>query len=143
MEATVNPNSNQLLKQIAKELYINNLELNKQRKRIQEVLFQVAEIIFSIDQKFKIVVFNSSAEIAFNISKEKAIGKHADEIINLISHKNAQPIKTNDYAFLKKDKVKKDFGDPIIVKKESDEGSYYKLNFNNITINSDTKECVV
>lgn len=143
MEATVNPDSNQLLKQIAQELYINNLELNKERKRIQEVLFQVAEIVFSIDQKFKIVVFNSSAEIAFNISKENAIGRHADEIINLISRKNSQPIKVKDYAFVNKDKVRQNLGDPIIVKREADEDSYYKLNFNNILINSDVKECVI
>ena len=143
METNTDIKSSELLKQIAEELYINNLELNKQRKRIQEVLFQVAEIIFSIDQKFKIVVFNSSAEIAFNISKENAIGRHVDEIINLISHKNTQPIKAVDYAFLKKDEVKKNFGDPIIVKKESDEEAYYKLNFNNILINPETKECVI
>lgn len=138
---TIDPNK--LLKQIAKELYQNNLELNKERRRIQEVLFQVAEIVFSVDQKYRIVVFNSSAEIAFNIKKEQAIGKHADKIINLISCKNESDIKIKDYAFSKKDDVKRIFGDPIVVRNKNDENSYYKLNFNNITLKTKTKECVV
>lgn len=143
MQPTKKLDANKLLKQIAEELYLNNLELNKERKRIQEVLFQVAEIIFSVDEKFNIVVFNSSAEIAFNIKKDLAIGKKADGIVKLISNKTGEALAIKDYAFRKKDLVRKDYGDPIIVRNNADENSYYKLNYNNISVNEKTKECVI
>lgn len=143
MEVKTKTDPNKLLKQIAKELYLNNLELNKERKRIQEVLFQVAEIIFSVDQNFKIIVFNSSAEAAFNIKKEEAVGQKANKIIKLISNKNGELIKIKDFAFVKKEAIRKTLGDPVIVKNKTDENSFYKLNFNNIIVNAKIKECVV
>ena len=55
-------------KDILKELYLKNLELHRERKRIQEILLQVAEVIFAVDQDYKITLINASAESIFNIS---------------------------------------------------------------------------
>src|SRR3989344_8645720 len=75
--------SPELLQQIAKELYGKNLDLSKERKRLQEILHQVAEVVFAVDPEYKITLFNSSAEKIFDISRENALEQNPDEFIIL------------------------------------------------------------
>jgi len=142
MQSSITKSEN-LLQQIAKGLYNNNVELNKERKRIQEILFQVAETIFSIDQNYKVTVFNASAEITFNISKEEILGKDVDKYINLLSIDNKTKINIRAFAFKSKNNMPEYINEPICIINEVGEPTYFKLRFNNIIVNSDTKECVI
>lgn len=95
-------NTAQLLQTIAKELYEKNLEIRKEQARLDELLSRVAEIIFAVDQDYKITLFNSAAESSFNISEDKAVGANANDIIQILDGKEDKPIMIEEYAFKNK-----------------------------------------
>lgn len=138
-------------KKIAKELYLKNFELYKERKRLHEILTQVAEVIFAVDQNYKVTLFNASAYELFNLKKGKVIGKDADKVLNLvIEGKKQKKFSVKDFCFKKNvneafSKMGYENPVPIVYKKSEDEGVFLKLNFTNIEIagESSQKECVV
>ena len=139
-------------KKIARELYLKNFELYKERKRLHEILSQVGEVIFAVDEKYKLTVFNTTAATLFKVSEKDAVGKDADSIIKLIlDNKKQERFSVRDFcfkeniesAFLEKNEEKPI---PLILKTpDGEEDIYLKISFTNIELSGEkkSKECVV
>ena len=65
----------ELLQTVAKELYIKNLEIDKDKTRLDKLLSSVIEIIFAIDEKGRVTLFNNKAEQVFGIPISEIYGK--------------------------------------------------------------------
>jgi signal transduction histidine kinase len=139
-------------KQILKDLYSKNLDLYKERKRLHEILTQVAEVIFAVDEDYRLTLFNSSAEEVFKVKAEEVIGKKADTVMKMYLDDTETKASVKDFCF--KTSVHKAFEDlkcegetPIrIGKKDPKEGGsdYFKINFANISVKEKgADECVV
>ncbi len=138
-------NTAQLLQTIAKELYEKNLEIRKEQTRLDELLSRVAEVIFAVDQDYKITLFNSAAEASFNISEDKAVGANANEIIKLLDGKEDKPIVIEDYAFKNKlhviPKVRIKITNPK--NNESTLERYFALKSNYVDFDGHFKEAII
>ena len=91
-------------RKILSELYVKNLELYRERSRIHEIIQQVAEVVFAVDQDYKITLFNKTAEAVFNFSQEKAAGMSADRVVKLSRDEVFFSVK--EYAFKKEATLK-------------------------------------
>ena len=85
---------------IAKELYKRNIELFKERRRTEELLYRVSEAIYAADEKCTITLFNHTLSKMLNINTEDALGKNVSEIVKLIDN-DEEEIDVTD--FCKKD----------------------------------------
>ncbi len=128
-----------LLKKVAEALYTNNLELNKEQNRISKILFSVAEIVFAIDQDYKITMFNTMAEQVFQLESQKAIGQPINNIVKIIDENNHKTLKPEVYAFATNDLT---IG-MIKIKHKGQENQYYKLRSNYIDLGDGKKEAVI
>lgn len=95
-------NTARLLQKIAKELYQRNLDIRKEEARLDELLGSVAEIVFAVDQDYKITLFNKISEVMFGMDESKAVGKHADFCIKIYDYKTNNRIYIDNYAFKQK-----------------------------------------
>lgn len=68
---------------VIKEIYSKNFELYKERRRLEQILLQVSEVVFCVDQNYRITVFNKSSENVFNLSADEVIGKKVNKLIFL------------------------------------------------------------
>lgn len=146
---TIQPNketsqdTSEMLHKIAQELYIKNLELHKERSRINEILAKIADAVFAIDQDFKITLFNAKAEEIFQKKAKDVIQKPADEIIKIYRGDSNNLIQANKYAFTKKFLII----DRINTQTESDtetkDKMYYKLQSTYVQFEESKKEAVV
>lgn len=90
-------------KQITEQLYVKNLELLEQRKRTEELLYNISEIVLTIDKDYKIIFFNKTTQKVLDISSPKDIlGKDINEVIKVKHGEKYFDIKT--YAFGEPDK---------------------------------------
>ncbi|MBU4380929.1 PAS domain-containing sensor histidine kinase [Candidatus Parcubacteria bacterium] len=134
-EITISP------QKILKELYIKNLELVRERRRINEILQQVAEVVFAVDQNYKITIFNTSAEGVFGVSQGDAIGKNADSIIKVFL--KDEPFSITKYAFKSKAVLKTINQEKLTINGNLGNKYYFKLNFTNVDFGAKSKECVI
>lgn len=147
-----------MLQNIAKELYAKNVDLNREEARLNEILSQVVEIIFAVDQDNKITLINEVALDAFGADKS-CIGRNVDEVLRIYSGDTDKPLFSRDYAFVKKNQVIDrvnvqikhrsnrpiDPSDPIQVTQERTEVEkyYYKLLSTYIELDEGKKEAVI
>jgi two-component system phosphate regulon sensor histidine kinase PhoR len=110
-------------KHITEALYQNNFELEKERSRINKILFNVAEVIFAVDENFNITLFNYIAEEVFGNKSSEVLGKNIDQYVTLIDDEAKKEIKAFDYVFKTNEFAIK----RIRIKEDSQEGQYYKL----------------
>lgn len=93
------PNDDNLLsKNLAEEIYKQNLELLEQRRRTEELLYEVSEAVLAVDTSLNITIFNNAAEKMFGLKSKDVIGKSGDDIIKIESEKGV-PIKVAEYCF--------------------------------------------
>ncbi|KKS22568.1 MAG: Sensor histidine kinase VicK [candidate division WWE3 bacterium GW2011_GWA1_41_8] len=83
---------------IAEEVYKKNVELLEQRRRTEQLLYWVSELIFAVDDKYNITLFNHTAERLLKKNSSDVLGKNANEIIKLRTDKG-QPITVEEYTF--------------------------------------------
>ena len=69
----------ELLEKVAKELYENNLALNKERSRLDEILLSIIEAIYGVNNEIKLTLFNQRADEVFEFNKDEAINKKASK----------------------------------------------------------------
>jgi len=128
-------------KKILPELYKKNLELYTERLRIQEIINQIAEVVFAVDGNYKITLFNKVAKDVFEISEELAIGKKADDVVKIFLE--GLPLLSSKYAFIKESKQPVFFGKTVTTKDKTGKISYYRLNYSHVDFEDLSKECVV
>ena len=119
----VNPNDPQLLSKITQALYANNFALETERNRIQGILLNVSEVIFAMDQDFKLTIFNRRAEDVFGKEHQQVLGKFASKQISIIDEDKKKEINPTDYAF----KDKQFIIPRVKIKTKGHESEYYKL----------------
>jgi len=72
------------IKKITEQLYVKNLELLDQRKRTENLLYNVSEIVITIDKSFKITFFNKATQKILDIKDpEDILGKDINDIIKV------------------------------------------------------------
>lgn len=123
---------------ITEEIYKKNLELLRERKRTEQLLYGVSEAVFSVDSDYKITVFNRAAEKMMGISSLEAVGKNADEIVHL-QKENGQKIPAADFCF----KGNQEFMSPDIAVLKSSNGNFYITVKSSETGDDTAKECII
>lgn len=69
--------------ELAQELYKRNLELFKERRRFEELLYRISEGIYATDEKYNVTIFNHTLEIMTGIKAQDAIGKNVADLVHL------------------------------------------------------------
>jgi len=119
----LNSNDPQMFSQITKALYANNFELETERSRIQNILINVSEIIFAVDQDFKVTIFNKRAEEVFGKSHEEIKGKFASAYVKISDDDTKKELSPPDYTF----HDKQIFIPRVKILAKGHEGEYYRL----------------
>ncbi len=69
--------------ELTQELYKRNLELFKERRRFEELLYRISEGIYATDENYNITIFNHTLEIMTGVKAQDAIGKNVASLIQL------------------------------------------------------------
>lgn len=93
----------QKTKNVAEELYKRSLELLKERRRTEQLIYNVAEAVIAVGRDLKITLFNSAAERITGVDSVIALDKPIDDIITLETEAGT-PIKLSTYCFDEKAK---------------------------------------
>lgn len=99
-----NNQDNNQFKQVAQEIYLKNLELHKDRKHAEQLLYRVSEGVYATDEHCKITLLNHALEELLQVKAEDMIGKDASEVITLFNE-DGTPIDTMQYCKLEVDTV--------------------------------------
>lgn len=83
---------------ITEQIYKKNVELLEERRRSEQLLSSVSEIVFAVDTNLNITLFNETAEKYFNLPEDAVLSKNADEIIKLKTDKGVT-IRAEEYCF--------------------------------------------
>ena len=92
------PSLNDLNKTLTEEIYKQNLELLRQRRRTEQLLYSVSEAVIAIDPDLRLTIFNNAAEKMFQIKATDVIGKKIEEVVAIETEKG-DPIAPNLYCF--------------------------------------------
>src|SRR5690606_7390421 len=82
---------------ITKELYKRNVELHKERKRTEELLYRVSEAIYAVDESCRITLFNHALERLMRVKAADVLGMQISEIISLTDEEGT-PLDINRYC---------------------------------------------
>jgi signal transduction histidine kinase len=85
-------------KNITHEIYKKNLELLKDRRHAEQLLYSVSDIVFAINTDHKITIINHAAKNYLNLDSEAVVNQEADAVIKLKYEKGGE-INSYDYAF--------------------------------------------
>lgn len=75
---------------ITQELYKRNVELHKERRRTEELLYRVSEAIFAVDENLNLTLFNHALERLLHVRSHEVLGKHVNDLINLTDEEGNQ-----------------------------------------------------
>lgn len=126
---------------IAQEIYKRNLELLKERRRAEDLLYNVSEGVFALDRDYKITIFNNALEIMLGLPGHSVLGKNIDHVIHL-KNEEGVPIDIKQYCFLPPQKMPVLYN--LILK--SDQQDYYlNVKFSQIDseVNPNESECLI
>jgi len=89
---------------IAQQIYQRNRELLQERRRAEDLLFNVSEGVFAVDKEFKITIFNNRLNMMLGLPEGTALGKDVDDVIILETEKGV-PVDIKQYCFLPPQKM--------------------------------------
>ena len=95
MPTTADPKS----QSITEEIYIRNRELLQERKRAEDLLYNVSEGVFAVDKEFNITIFNHTLETMLSLPESVAVGKKMEDVVIIENEKNER-IDLKQYCFL-------------------------------------------
>ena len=84
---------------ITEQIYKRNRELLQERRRAEELLYNVSEGVFAVDKDFKITIFNNTMGSMLSIPEGVAIGQSMDDIITIQTDKGTK-IDIKQHCFL-------------------------------------------
>ncbi len=79
--SSINKNA-ELIKQATRELYSKNLELLKERRRLDKVLNNVRDGVIGFDKLGSITIFNAFASRLLGLKTEEVIGQNINSVLN-------------------------------------------------------------
>lgn len=120
------------------QLYEKNVELLEERRRIEQLLYNVSEAVFSIDSTFKITLFNRFAENMLGLELKDAIGRSIDELI-LLKTETGDPVNLKQYCFAKE--VHNSLDSHLLVTPVAQ--YYVNIKTSTIELSTEKKECLV
>jgi len=123
---------------IAEEVYKKNVELLEERRRTEQLIYWVSELIFAVDDNYKITLFNHTAEKLLKKSADEVMGADANDIVKLQTEKG-QFINIKDFTF--QGDPKKGFLDSVLL--ITPDQKYYVNVKTSVIQLQDTKECLV
>lgn len=126
---------------ITQEIYKRNRELLRERRRAEELLYNVSEGVFAVDKDYIITIFNNALENMLNIPEGNAIGKNMDQVIK-VETERGDVIDLKQYCFVPPQKM------PIlynVVLKGGGKNFYLNVRFSVIESESDPNqsECLI
>ncbi len=74
---------------ITQQIYERNRELLQERRRAEELLYNVSEGVFAVDKSFNITIFNHALEEMLGLNEGSALTKKMDEIVRIETEKGA------------------------------------------------------
>lgn len=119
------------------QLYEKNVQLLEERRRIEQLLYNVSEAVFSLEPTFKITMFNRFAENMLGIAAKEAIGKSIDELLKLSTEKG-DPIDLKTHCFTEKTTIL----DSLLLTTATSQ-YYVNLKTSTIELSPEKKECLV
>lgn len=124
---------------ITEQIYKKNLELLEDRRRTEQLLYGVSEIVFAVDPNLNITIINHAAEKYLKLNSADVIGMPADVIIHLATDKN-EPILSSSYCFNEDPSKGKIYGAVLTTPAG---GLYVNVKTQTIFHNDQQSECVV
>ncbi|HAI62978.1 MAG: two-component sensor kinase, probably involved in phosphate sensing [candidate division WWE3 bacterium GW2011_GWF2_41_45] len=126
---------------IAEEIYKRNRELLQERKRAEDLLYNVSEGVFAVDKDFNITIFNHTLENMLSLPESVAVGKKMEEVVVIENEKNER-VDLKQYCFLPQQIT------PILsglVLKGSSTSYFVNVRFSVIQseIHADESECLI
>lgn len=135
--ATSNPNLNS--DKITEQIYRKNLELLQERRRTEQLLYSVSEIVIAVGITYEVTFFNHAAARYLGISENEVLSKNFNDIVR-ISTEKGQVIKAEEYCF-QDDNSKGELEGVIL---ETMNGKFYvNVKTSNIYHENQKTECVV
>src|SRR3989344_5045497 len=71
------------LRSINEEVYKKNLELLSEKRRLEAILYNMAESVLVLDNQYRFSLFNNTAQRLLGLSEAEVLGKSYDEVISL------------------------------------------------------------
>lgn len=119
---------------LTKEIYKRGLELLKEKKHAENLLYHISEAVVAINKDGKVSIMNKAAEDLTGISSKEAEGKKLDELLEIFKDKD-EKISSSDYCFKPYDV----FLDNLMTSSKK----YVKLQSSTIENAEGENECVV
>lgn len=84
------------LSKINAEVYKKNLELVKEKRRLEAILYNMAEAVFVLDSSRRFTLFNNRAQQLFDYPETDVLGKDCDAVIHVADEKGT-PLSSLDF----------------------------------------------
>lgn len=75
------------LSRINQEVYKKNLELLKEKRRLETILYSMGDAVFVLDNDLNFNLFNNTAQKLLGLAEAEVLGRHADGVVILKSEK--------------------------------------------------------
>lgn len=76
------------LSRINQEVYKKNLELLKEKRRLETILYNMAEAVFVLAADYTFMLFNTTAQKLLGLSEVEVVGRHCDGVVLLKDEQN-------------------------------------------------------
>ena len=78
------------LRSINEEVYKKNLELLSEKRRLEAILYNMAESVLVLDNQYRFSLFNNTAQRLLGLAEAEVLGKSYDEVISLYEEKGGR-----------------------------------------------------
>lgn len=78
------------LSRINQEVYKKNLELLKEKRRLETILYNMAEAVFVLDLNLRFTLFNNKASLLLGFKEEEVLEKDCDQVVSLFDEKGVR-----------------------------------------------------
>ena len=124
---------------IAQQLYNKNVELLEQRRRTEQLLYNVSEIIIALDPDYRITLLNQTSERILGIKDaSEVLGTHIEDLIKLETEED-EKLNVRDYCFAQDGK---DHLESVVLKTNNGD-RYVNMTTSTIDFPSGKSECLV
>lgn len=124
-------------KELAQQIYQRGLELLKQKKHIESLLYNISEAVIAINENYQINIINKIASELLGVEPKEAENKNIKDLLILTDEQNNQ-IDPSTYCFKPNDTTLKN-----LIFNSKNGQKFLKLTSTTIINPSEEKECVI
>lgn len=89
---------------VTQEIYKRNRELLKERRRAEDLLYNVSEGVLAVDKNYTITIFDNALEKMLDLPQSTALGKKLSQVIYIETEKG-EKIGLEQYCFIPEQKM--------------------------------------